>query len=447
MVQFMTVGEIAAARTACVTRDPLAAARERMERTGQWHPQQSMGRRFAMGCVALEITQRCNLDCTLCYLSDHSEAVRDLPLTEVFRRIDAIHAHYGTDTDVQVTGGDPTLRDRAELVAIVRRIRSLGMRSSLFTNGIRASRALLAELCGAGLVDVAFHVDMTQNRRGYADEAALNAVRSEYIARARGLPLSVMFNTTVFDGNFAQVADVTAFFVANADIVRLASFQLQADTGRGIAGGSTAPISIATVSDRLRDGAGAPIALNMPVGHSRCNRYAMTLVANGRVHDLFDDAAVIADLLATTAGTQFDRQHRALAVAALAAALLRRPGALARLLPWAARKLWAMRRDLLAARFRAHKLSFFIHDFMAADCLDCDRVDACVFMVATGEGPISMCLHNARRDSFILQPIRTEAGWWDPLSGQTGQDPNPAGPVRHDPKTLKGRLRAAAAAP
>ena len=107
----------------------------------------------------------------------------------------------------------------------------------------------------------------------------------------------------------------------------------------------------------------------------------------------------------------------------------------------------AMRRDLLAARFRAHKLSFFIHDFMDAGCLDCDRVDACVFMVATGEGPISMCLHNARRDSFILQPIRTEAGWWDPLSGRTGQDANPAGPVEHGRKTLKGRLRAAGAAP
>jgi hypothetical protein len=44
------------------------------------------GRRYAIGCVALEITQRCNLDCTLCYLSESSEAVKDLPLEEVFRR-------------------------------------------------------------------------------------------------------------------------------------------------------------------------------------------------------------------------------------------------------------------------------------------------------------------------------------------------------------------------
>src|SRR5687768_12261486 len=119
--------------------DPLALARARMEATGQWHPRQSMGRRWAIGCVALEITQRCNLDCTLCYLSDHSEAVQDIPLEAIFARIDAIRAHYGPDTDVQVTGGDPTLRRRDELVAIIRRIRERGMRPSLFTNGIKAT--------------------------------------------------------------------------------------------------------------------------------------------------------------------------------------------------------------------------------------------------------------------------------------------------------------------
>src|SRR5216683_1444612 len=180
----------------------LARARRRMEATGQWRKGQPMGRRFAAGCVALEITQRCNLDCTLCYLSEMSEAVLDPPLAEVFRRIDLIHAFYGRNCDVQVTGGDPTLRRRDELVAIVRRIAALGMRPTLMTNGIKATRPVLAELAAAGLVDVAFHVDDTQQRKGYADEQALNALRREYIERARGLGIAVMFNTTVHRGNF-----------------------------------------------------------------------------------------------------------------------------------------------------------------------------------------------------------------------------------------------------
>jgi 7,8-dihydro-6-hydroxymethylpterin dimethyltransferase len=164
----------------------LLSARRRMLATEQWTASQFMGRRWPIGCVALEITQRCNLDCTACYLSEKSESVRDLPLEVVFRRIDMIFDHYGRDTDVQVTGGDPTLREKGELVEIVRRIRQKGMRPTLFTNGIRAKRPLLEELVGAGLVDVAFHVDLTQNRRGYETEIALNAVRQEYVERARG---------------------------------------------------------------------------------------------------------------------------------------------------------------------------------------------------------------------------------------------------------------------
>lgn len=165
-----------------------------------------MGRRFAMGCVALEITQRCNLDCTLCYLSDSAEAIKDLPLDEVFRRIDMIRAQYGADSDIQITGGDPTLRKREELVAIVRRCCQVGLRPSLFTNGILASRNLLRELSGAGLIDVAFHVDMTQQRKGYTSEVQLNVIRRDYIERTRGLPLSVFFNTTVFPGNFHEIS-------------------------------------------------------------------------------------------------------------------------------------------------------------------------------------------------------------------------------------------------
>ena len=107
------------------------------------------------------------------------------------------------------------------------------MRPALFTNGIRAKRDLLAELSAAGLVDVAFHVDLTQERRGYDTEGALNEIRKVYIDRARGLPLNVIFNTSVFAGNFDEIAGLTAFFVRHSDAVSFASFQLHADTGRG----------------------------------------------------------------------------------------------------------------------------------------------------------------------------------------------------------------------
>jgi MoaA/NifB/PqqE/SkfB family radical SAM enzyme len=103
----------------------------------------------------------------------------------------------------------------------------------LFTNGIAANRRLLCELVEAGLSDVAFHVDTTQRRVGYHSEADLNAVRREYIDRARGLPLMVVFNTTAHSGNFEQIPELVQFFRANSDVVDMISFQLQAETGRG----------------------------------------------------------------------------------------------------------------------------------------------------------------------------------------------------------------------
>ena len=122
-------------------------ARRRMVETGQWNGAQSMGRRWPIGCVALEVTQRCNLDCTLCYLSETAEAVKDLPLEELFRRIDTIFEMYGPNTDIQVTGGDPTLRPREELVAVTRRIRERGecarhCSQTAFAQPVRCSKSL-----------------------------------------------------------------------------------------------------------------------------------------------------------------------------------------------------------------------------------------------------------------------------------------------------------------
>src|SRR5262245_40482766 len=80
------------------------------------HNRQMLGTRMAIGCVALEITQRCNLDCTLCYLSELSESIPDPPIDEIKRRADMIVRDWGQNTNVQITGGDPTLRKRDELV-------------------------------------------------------------------------------------------------------------------------------------------------------------------------------------------------------------------------------------------------------------------------------------------------------------------------------------------
>jgi 7,8-dihydro-6-hydroxymethylpterin dimethyltransferase len=452
---FMTPRDIFVARPATPPADhsaSLTEARQRMVATGQWSSSQFMGRRWPIGCVALEITQRCNLDCTACYLSEHSEAVKDLPLEELFRRIEMIFHHYGEHTDVQVTGGEPTLRKRDELVAIVRRVREKGMRPTLFTNGIRARRDLLQQLVTVGLVDVAFHVDMTQQRRGYGDEIALNALRQEYIERTRGLGLPVMFNTTVTNDNFEQIPEIVAFFVRNSDAVRLASFQLQADTGRGVLGRRDARITIGSVRRQIELGAKTALSFDTAhIGHARCNRYAMTLVISGRAYDLLDDKALFNDVLERTGHLPFDRQSRSAAVRTLVKGVLTSPRLALRGAVWLGGKMWRARTDLVRARGRVDKLSFFIHDFMDACLLEKERIDACVFAAATNGGPISMCLHNAKRDVFILHPVALNTGesvtFWNPLSREITPAPVVLhGAIARRHKVARGRLKGALAA-
>ena len=428
--------------------ESLARIAARMQRTGQWSPAQAAGRRWTVGCVSLEITQRCNLDCSLCYLSDSAEAVRDTPLEELFRRIDQIAAQFGANTDVQISGGEPTLRDRAELAQIVRYVRARGLRATLFTNGILLSREWLVQLARDGLNDVAFHVDMTQGRKGYRCESELRAVRLRYVDMARGLPLSVLFNTTVFPGNLHEVPALADFFVQHSAVVRFASFQLGADTGRGTdSGRDPAPITQAVVCQAIARGVGVTLNFDaLQAGHRGCNRYAMLLSIGAQRFDALADGAFVARVLRATAHVALPRDQGTDAAWALARALLRLPHLWGGFARHALRMLWQARGQWAAGRLRwpgVRKISFFTHSFMDACALQAERIDACVFMAATVDGPMSMCAYNAERDRLLLQPIRLANGQtWQPLALAPQSD----GSIRFPLKWLKGRSREAAIA-
>ncbi len=383
---------------------------------------QVLGRRSTIGCVALEITQRCNLDCTLCYLSESSESVKDLPLEAVFERIDRIRETYGPGIGVQVTGGDPTLRRRDELVAIVRRLSERGLRPSLFTNGIRATRDLLAQLAAAGLFDVAFHVDTTQRFKKHPNEDSLNAVRREYIERARGLKIAVIFNTTVHAGNLEEVPMLVRFFMEHSDVVGMASFQVQAATGRGQWRERAAHVTAAAIRERIRRGVGLPEVSwdTALVGHPECNRGTMLATVGGRAIDVLTDRPLFERFLQEFRHVSFDRRDVPRTARRLVASAFRNPYWLVRGGAFLAHKLWSARRELWR-RERVGKITFFVHAFMDAAALDPERIRNCSFMIMTADGPVSMCEHNARRDAYILKPLamRSHPGAvFDPATGE-----------------------------
>ena len=347
---------------------------------------------------------------------------------------------------MQISGGDPTLRDRTELSQIVRYVRAQGLRASLFTNGILLTREWLQQLAADGLNDVAFHVDMTQERKGYTSEAGLNALRLRYIDMARGLPMSVLFNTTVFAGNMHEIAGVADFFVQHNDVVRFASFQLGADTGRGIVAGRD-PVTVTQESVCKAIERGAGVALNFDAlqgGHRACNRYAMLFTVGGHRFDALADGEFVARVMRDTADVAFERDQGLRGAWALAKALLGKRHLWAGFARHALRMFWQSRGQWANRGLRVptvRKISFFTHNFMDACGLDSGRIDACVFMAATVDGPMAMCAYNAVRDDYLLKPIRLSSGQtWQPLSVA----PDANGEIRIPLKWLKGKPRDAA---
>lgn len=366
-------------------------------------PNQTLGRTQAIGCVALEITQKCNLDCTLCYLSENSESVPDLPMAEIMRRVDVIRQEFGPGTNIQVTGGDPTMRPTEELLEIIRYIRSQKMSCCLMTNGIKATRKLLLRLKEAGLSDITFHVDTTQERPGFKSEMELNKVREQYMERARGVGLAVYFSTTIHKDNFHEVPDLVRFFVKHADDVSIISFQLQADTGRGTLHKREIPIDLDTVSTQLEAGLGRTMNWDgVQMGHPKCHHQAYALVIRGQVVDMLDEPALIQWMIARYGTMKIDRTRPLRGAMTVLGHVARSPGIWWPAARFIGRKLRMHGWDLVRSGFKARKMMFFMQNFMDRDNLDMERVEMCSFHVMTQKGPVSMCLHNAHRDDYIL---------------------------------------------
>jgi len=215
----------------------------------------------------------------------------------------------------------------------------------------------------------------------------------------------------------------------HADVVSLASFQLQADTGRGVLGKRHTELSLARIREQINTGAGTILPWDaVLIGHPHCHSYALTLAVNGHLYPVIPDQQFYRQFLRDLSHVVIDRRaSRHQIIWHYLKAARRRPLWYWRGLRYVLALGWRMQQDMLAARGKIHKLSFFMQNFMDADALDPERIQTCSFMVMTADGPVSMCAHNARRDAFILKPLDIETAQgtihWVPLRPRKTRQP------------------------
>ena len=94
--------------------------------------------------LGLYLTQRCNLNCSYCYLEDSPERIQELNINEILKSISGFQG-----STIILSGGEPTLRE--DLFDIINKIKLRGYRIILATNGISVSREYANKLKSSGL--------------------------------------------------------------------------------------------------------------------------------------------------------------------------------------------------------------------------------------------------------------------------------------------------------
>ncbi len=174
-------------------------------------------------CLALlEITDRCNLRCPVCYAGSGPERTEARTLEEVERMLDALVASEGEPDVVQISGGEPTIHPRFfEILDAARRrpIRHLMVN----TNGIRiAQEDGFAERLAAYAPGFEVYLqfdslndDANRALRG----AALAETRMRALDRLDALNLSTTLVVTLRRGlNDGEIGDLVRFALSRRSV-------------------------------------------------------------------------------------------------------------------------------------------------------------------------------------------------------------------------------------
>ncbi len=204
--------------------------------------------------VEIEVTQRCNLRCPVCFVSA-GIAPPDPSMETLRSMFIAARDKAGAETSIQLTGGEPTVRE--ELPEIIAMGREIGFGAiEINTNGLRIANepGYVERLRDAGASGVYMQFD------GLDDEvyrivrgAPLVATKMAAIERCREAGVQVVLAMAVILGvNDDQVGAVLDFALANTDVVAGVALQPAFTSGR-FEPAEVSPINLSDVAFLLEE--------------------------------------------------------------------------------------------------------------------------------------------------------------------------------------------------
>jgi len=193
------------------------------------------GHRQQSCTVLIEVTGRCNLACPYCFAAAGCQEMPDPPPAVIAERLRAAMQASGPHNIVQLSGGEPTVRD--DLPAIITLGRELGFPFiQLNSNGVRlaADPEYAGELKRAGLFSVFLQFDGTEDRIYRAIRGrSLLAEKLRAIEHCAANGLGVVLVPTIVPGvNAGNIGAILKQALELAPAVRGVHFQPVAYFGR-----------------------------------------------------------------------------------------------------------------------------------------------------------------------------------------------------------------------
>lgn len=185
-------------------------------------------------CVLLEVTQRCNLNCPICFADAGKKEQADPDIKEIETQLRLLMETAGR-CNIQFSGGEPTVRD--DLPEIIATAHGMGyLFIQLNTNGIRLAEdpGYVKELKNAGLSTVFLQFDGTkdeiyQSIRG----RRLLEVKKAAIDNCARNYLGVVLVPTIVPGiNSGNIGEIIHFAIEGLPIIRGVNLQPVSYFGR-----------------------------------------------------------------------------------------------------------------------------------------------------------------------------------------------------------------------
>ena len=249
-------------------------------------------------CVLLEVTQQCNLSCPVCFAASAPQ-VQDEPDIAVIERWYRMLMQSGGPYNIQLSGGEPTLRD--DLPEIIVLGRKLGLEFfQVNTNGLRLARdeQYVRRLKAAGLNCVFLQFD------GMDDEVytklrgrPLLDVKKQAIEVCAAHDLGIVLVPTLVPGiNDQQIGDILRLAVSRMPAVRGVHFQPVSYFGRYPAAEASARITLPQVMRAIEAQTNGQMKAGhfRPPGgeHAHCSfRGNFVLMPDGQLRPLAPDPA------------------------------------------------------------------------------------------------------------------------------------------------------------